>query len=550
MLDPARGPDAAPPPEPATREALHARVRELEAQVRALRAEQSQRASEERLRLTIVAAEVGIWEHDLAADHFLLDARAQALYALPPTTPTADFLRRIHPDDLERLGGEITAALDPARRAAVSTEYRVVHPDGAVRWLRVQGRVEFTADGADARPVRGLGTVQDVTAHREAEIALRQSDARYRTLFDSIDEGFCVIEVLFDGGERPVDYRFLEANPAFAKHTGLPPDAVGRTARELLPGLEEHWYQAYGRVALTGDASRFESGSEAMGRWFDVFAFRVDEPEQRHVAILFMDVTEYRQAELERAALLRDAQAARAEAEAANRAKADFLASMSHELRTPLNAIGGYVELLDMGIHGPLAEAQRGALARITANQRHLLTLINDILSFARLEAGSIEFDLGALSAQEVLASVESLVAPQAEARGVAYTSEPCDPSLRFLGDAERVRQVLLNLVGNAIKFTREGGWVVLSCAADEVWVELRVRDNGVGIPPEEQERIFDPFQQVGRRLSQPQEGVGLGLAISRDLARGMAGDLTVQSAPGEGSVFTLRLPREGGGSG
>ena len=551
MQDAPRGPDAAPPNrEPQSRDALLARIRDLEDQVRTLEAEQSARASEERLRLTIVAAELGIWEHDLAADHFLLGVRAQALYALPAVAPRDAFLRRIHPDDLGRLQGEITAALDPARRAAVSTEYRVVHPDGTVRWLRVQGRVEFDGDGAGARPLRGLGTVQDVTAHREAEIALRQSDARYRTLFQSIDEGFCVVQMLFDAEGRAVDYRFLEVNPAFVKHTGLPPDAVGRTAREMLPGLEEHWFRIYGGVARTGEPSRFESGSEAMGRWFDVFAFRVDEPEQHRVAILFTDVSEYRQAELEREALLRAAQEARAEAEAANRAKADFLASMSHELRTPLNAIGGYVELLDMGIHGPLAEAQRGALARITANQRHLLTLINDILSFARLEAGSIHFDLHALSAHEVLASVESLVAQQAEARGVAYTSEACDPSLRFRGDAERVRQVLLNLVGNAIKFTRAGGWVVLSCAAEGAWVELRVRDNGMGIPPEEQERIFDPFQQVGRRLSQPQEGVGLGLAISRDLARGMAGDLTVQSTPGEGSVFTLRLPREGGGAG
>jgi signal transduction histidine kinase len=563
MPEPVRDPQPTPPnPEPPDHAALLARIRALEAQVRMLeasrdqdsgerqRAEQALRASEERLRLTIDAAGLGMWENDLATGDFFMDPRARELYALPAVATTDEFLRCIHPEDLPRLAGEIQAATDPARRAAVATEYRVVHPGGEVRWLRVQGRVEFTGGGADARPVRGLGTVQDVTAHREAEIARRQSDMRYRTLFDSIDEGFCVVQMIFDDEGRPVDYRFLEANRAFVKHTGLPPDAVGRCAREMLPALEEHWFQTYGHVALTGEVSRFESGSEAMERWFDVFAFRVDEPEQRRVAILFTDVTEHRRAELEREALLREAQAARAEAEAANRAKADFLASMSHELRTPLNAIGGYVELLDLGIHGPLAEAQRGALARITANQRHLLTLINDILSFARLEAGSMQFDVGALAAQEVLSSVESLVAPQAEARGVAYTSEPCDPSLRLLGDAERVRQVLLNLVGNAIKFTPPGGWVVLSCASAGAWVELRVRDNGVGIPPEEQERIFDPFQQVGRRLSQPQEGVGLGLAISRDLARAMAGDLTVQSAPGEGSIFTLRLPRETRASG
>ncbi|HYW13539.1 MAG TPA: ATP-binding protein [Longimicrobium sp.] len=556
MRDAAHAPGTLPPNDDSPdNEALLARVRVLEAQVRTLEAarhhdsgqrrlaEQALRASEERLRLSIEAAALGIWENDLATGDFHLDESAQALYALSALASTETFLTRIHPGDLERLVGEIGAAIDPVRRAAVATEYRVVHPGGTVRWLRVQGRVEFTSGDADARPLRGLGTVQDVTAHREAEIALRQSDARYRTLFDSIDEGFCVIQLLFDPEGRPVDYRFEEANAAFAKHTGLE-NAVGRRMRELAPAHEEHWYQVYGTVARTREPIRFENPARALERWYDVFAFPVDEPGRHRVAILFTDITEHKRAEMEREALLREAQAARAEAEAANRTKADFLASMSHELRTPLNAIGGYVELLDLGIHGPLTEAQRGAMARITANQRHLLTLINDILSFARLEAGRMQFDVEVLAAQEVIAGVESLVAPQAEARGVAYTSEPCDPGLCFRGDTERVRQILLNLVGNAVKFTQAGGWVVLSCAADDAWVELRVRDNGMGIPPEEQERIFDPFQQVGRRLSQPQEGVGLGLAISRDLARGMAGDLTVQSAPGEGSVFTLRLPR------
>ncbi len=560
MPEPAHDPTAVPPNDDSPdREALLARIRELEAQVRRLeahghpqpaerRAERAPGESDERVRLTLDAAALGIWENDLATGDFFMDPLARTLYALPSVASTDAFLARIHPGDRGRLAGEIGAAIDPARRAAVATEYRVVHPDGAVRWLRVQGRVEFTSADADARPVRGLGTVQDITAHREAEIALRQSDARYRTLFDSIDEGFCVIQVLFDDAVRPVDYRFEEANTAFTKHTGLE-DAVGRRMREMVPAHEEHWFEVYGTVARTRQPVRFESPAEALHRWYDVFAFPVDEPEQHRVAVLFTDITEQKRADLEREALLREAQAARAEAEAANRTKADFLASMSHELRTPLNAIGGYVELLDMGIHGPMTEAQRGAMARITANQRHLLTLINDILSFARLEAGSMLFDVEVLAAPEVIAGVESLVAPQAEARGVAYTSEPCDPGLRFRGDTERVRQILLNLVGNAIKFTPAGGWVVLSCAADDAWVELRVRDNGIGIPPEEQERIFDPFQQVGRRLSQPQEGVGLGLAISRDLARGMAGDLIVQSAPGEGSVFILRLPREGGGA-
>ena len=217
---------------------------------------------------------------------------------------------------------------------------------------------------------------------------------------------------------------------------------------------------------------------------------------------------------------------------------------MSHDLRTPLNAISGFVELLEIGVHGPLNEAQQKALARISASQRHLLTLINDILSFARLEAGRIEFDLRPLSAREVLEGVEELVAPLAAAKGVAFAAERCAEGLRFTGDVDRVRQVLLNLAGNAIKFTQPGAGVVLACEADPEWLLLRVRDEGIGIPPDELERIFDPFQQVGRRLNQPQEGVGLGLAISRDLARAMGGELSVRSTPGEGSVFTLHLPR------
>jgi signal transduction histidine kinase len=243
-----------------------------------------------------------------------------------------------------------------------------------------------------------------------------------------------------------------------------------------------------------------------------------------------------------------DAEAARAEAETANRVKAEFLAAMSHELRTPLNAIGGYVGLLEMGIHGPVTDAQHEALRRVGTNQRHLLTLINDILSHARLEAGHIEFNLQPLQAAELLATVEPLVAPQAQARGIAYTAQRCPPDLRLRADEERTRQILLNLVGNAIKFTQPGGWVILSCDADAERVRIHVRDNGRGIPPDKLDAVFDPFMQVGRRLNKPEDGVGLGLAISRDLARGMGGDLTAASAPGEGSMFTLVLPREEGG--
>jgi PAS domain S-box-containing protein len=417
-------------------------------------------------------------------------------------------------------------------------------PDAPATGHRTVSRKELLARIDELEAERDRYRDEAEASVREQVAAAQQSERKYRTLFESIDEGFCVIQMMFDDEGRPVDYLFLEANPAFVKQTGLE-EALGRSARELLPDLEEHWFEIYGRVARTGEAQRFIDHSEVMGRWFDVFAFLLEEPGSGKVALLFKDITEQKRGEQERERLLLEAEAAGAEAAAANQAKAEFLAAMSHELRTPLNAIGGYVELLDVGVHGPITADQRAALDRVAANQKHLLTLINDILSFARLEAGQIEVELQSLPILELLSSVESLVAPSAAAQGVAYILEPCDPDLRGRGDPERVRQILLNLVSNAIKFTPQGGRVVLSCDQDDAWVHVRVRDTGVGIPTDEQERIFDAFQQVNRRLSQPREGVGLGLSISRDLARAMGGDIAVESAIGQGSTFTLRLPRE-----
>jgi PAS domain S-box-containing protein len=239
----------------------------------------------------------------------------------------------------------------------------------------------------------------------------------------------------------------------------------------------------------------------------------------------------------------REAESARKEAELANRAKGDFLAAMSHELRTPLNAIAGYVELLQLGIHGDLTDEQRTSLARVRANQQHLLRLINDVLAFAKVEAGQLELDLTSFDAAELLDTILPLVAPQAAAKRIDFGVDECPPGLMAVGDLERVRQILLNLVGNAIKFTPPGGRVTLSCHPAGSCVTFRVRDNGPGIAIDQQQSIFDPFVQVERRLSNPREGVGLGLAISADLARAMDGSITVESTLGEGSTFTLELP-------
>ncbi len=234
----------------------------------------------------------------------------------------------------------------------------------------------------------------------------------------------------------------------------------------------------------------------------------------------------------------------RREAEEANRTKSEFLASMSHELRTPLNAVGGYAELLEMGIHGPVTDAQRDALARIQRSQRHLLGLINDLLNFAKLEAGQVEYELADILVAHAVDEIETFVAPQLEARRLHYSREECRGPQVARADRDKLQQILVNLLSNAIKFTPEGGAITLSCEERGPAILIRISDTGIGIAPDRLDQIFAPFVQVGRRLNTANEGVGLGLAISRDLARGMGGDLTVESTPGEGSTFTVALPR------
>jgi signal transduction histidine kinase len=219
---------------------------------------------------------------------------------------------------------------------------------------------------------------------------------------------------------------------------------------------------------------------------------------------------------------------------------------MSHELRTPLNAIAGYAQLIELGIHGPVTDAQREALNRIARSQAHLLTLINDVLNFARIDAGQLRYTVQDIRMNETLGGLEALVAPQVASRRQTFVYEACDATIVAAADGDKVRQVVLNLLSNAVKYTSEGGTVRLSCDADPTTVRVHVTDTGPGIEAEQLPLIFEPFVQGHRALNRPNDGVGLGLAISRDLARAMGGDVTVTTQLGVGSRFTLALPRAG----
>ena len=250
------------------------------------------------------------------------------------------------------------------------------------------------------------------------------------------------------------------------------------------------------------------------------------------------------------------AEAAQLEAQAADTAKSSFLASMSHEIRTPINAIMGYTDLLDLGLSGPVTEGQHAQLARIRDSSRHLLSLVNEVLDVAKIDAGEMEVDREPGRLADAVDAALDLVRPQAAERGLAL-SERCegDPHASFLGDAGRVRQIAANLLSNAVKFTPAGGRIRVACGVaphphGEVsathagpWAYLAVEDNGIGIAPEVTARIFEPFVQAEEGRTRRAGGTGLGLTISRKLARLMRGDLTVRSQPGEGSTFTLWLP-------
>jgi signal transduction histidine kinase len=250
-----------------------------------------------------------------------------------------------------------------------------------------------------------------------------------------------------------------------------------------------------------------------------------------------------------------EAERAREEADRANQAKSAFLATMSHELRTPINAVIGYAQLLNMGITGPVTEKQRAQLERIATSSEHLLTLVNDVLDLAKVEAGEMEVAERIERSAEVIAQALALVELRAADHGITLHNHCGDGDETYCGDADRVRQILVNLLSNAVKFTSAGGQIHVRCRArddappeaelegDGPWLSIAVEDTGIGIPPEACASIFQPFVQVDSSYTRERGGTGLGLTISRQLARMMGGNLTVSSTVGIGSCFTLWLP-------
>ncbi|HEY9880058.1 MAG TPA: PAS domain S-box protein [Leptolyngbyaceae cyanobacterium] len=524
----------------------------------------------------------------------------------------------------------------------------------------------------DGDRILGIHTVcEEITDRKQAEEALRLSEERYRTLFETMEDGFCVIEMLFDDNKTPIDYRFLEINPAFEKQSGLS-QAVGKTVRQLIPTLEEFWFETYGKVALTGEPVCFENGADALNRWFEVHAFSIGQPEDHKVAVLFkdiserkqsetalresedrlqmaiasaqlgtwdwnftagklnwdagckamfglppeaesspevffqgihpedrdriraivqamlnpdsggyydaeyrtiglqdqverwvrakgqayydangrplrfigtvLDITEQKQVEAERERLLQQEQAAREEAERASRIKDEFLAVLSHELRTPLNPILGWAKLLQSTSVDP-DKLQHG-LAIVERNAKQQVQLIDDLLDISRIIRGKLTLNFAVIDIVDLVMAALETVRLAAEAKEIEF-EVLLDPLVgQVTGDASRLQQVVWNLLSNAIKFTPMGGRVTVELSYTNGSAQIQVRDTGKGIQSEFLPHVFELFRQQDSSITRSFGGLGLGLAIARQVVEAHGGTITAASAgENQGATFTVQLP-------
>jgi PAS domain S-box-containing protein len=540
---------------------LRARLEETEETLRAIRAGevdalvvdgssgpkvfilQTSDSESNRFRSDILAkvtdAVIAIDEHDRV---IYLNAAAEEQYGIVASESLGRHLRElfhyewVSPDDKEA-----------AREALIHTGHwrgENIHVLKSGETIRVESAVSRLYDD-EGNPSGLLSVIRNITDRKRAEDALKDSEERYRTLFESIDEGFCVIELIFDDNGKPVDYLFLQVSPSFERHTGLA-NAEGKLVKEMVPTHEDYWFEIYGAVARTGEPVRFQSQAAGLGRYYDVYASRFGNPELNRVAVIFNDITERKQAD----DALRASQKALAEQAAAlrqaDRNKDEFLAMLAHELRNPLAPLRNASQILQTpGIHG---HERATAQALISRQIDNMSRMIDDLLDVSRITEGKIELKKQPVLLDSILIAAgegaKSLCEIHSQTLDVSLPDEP----VYLHADATRLEQVLGNLLGNASKYSGESTHISLSAERDrdspEPQVVIRVRDNGMGIDPTLLPRVFELFVQASRTLDRAHGGLGIGLTIVHRLVKLHGGSIEAHSdGVGQGAEFVVRLP-------
>jgi PAS domain S-box-containing protein len=506
-------------------------------------AETELRESADRLSLALDVGDAGIWEWNIEADEVRFDSRFHALLGYEPgelPTSLSEWMPYHHPADVPVWMGKAEAYLR-GESAAYESEYRIRNKAGQWDWVFTRGKI-VKRDPAGA-PQEFIGVAMNVTGRKRVEEALRESEERYRWLFNAMDEGFCIVEVIFDDEDRPVDYVFLEVNAAFEEQTGLI-DAQGKRMRELAPAHEEYWFETYGEIALTGRPARFVNRAEQLHRWYDVYAFRFGQPEDRQVAILFNDITERKHAEeslVESQEQLRQSQKMEAVGQLAG--------GIAHDFNNLLTAILGYSEMI-LASETSCSDDVRLDVAEIKHAAERAGALTKQILAFSRRQTLRPEV----VSLNEVLSGLETLLRRTLGEDVDLVCMQGVD-----LGHAEidvhQFEQVLMNLALNARDAMPSGGKLVIETAnaylGEEYWlthseakpgsyVMLAVTDTGIGMDEATRERIFEPFFTT----KPTGEGTGLGLATVYGIVKQSGGNIFVRSDLGKGTTFKIYLPR------
>ena len=479
-----------------------------------------------RLELALSIGEIGIWSWDLTTGSGDIDERGAQIVGLEPgflPDIGAAQQQRVHPDDLTKLTDDVATGI--ASGDQFNLEYRVIHEDGRIAHVASRARVFRDAAGA---PVRLLGTNRDVTAEREHEAELRSREERYRTLFESMDEGFGILELIYDG-DRCVDCRFIETNPAFARHTGLD-DPEGRTASELVRTPDPRWLDMYAHVVQTGEPLRVRGEAAGIGRTLDAYCFRVGEPDQHRIALLVKDVSRDVAVDEAREAMLERERLARSAAEA-------FLAVMSHELRTPVTSIYGTAALL---ARDPYRDELPDLVRDMQDEAERLRRIIDDLLVLSGVDRGHIPLSPEPLLIQHAVPEVLS----DANRRFPAVTFEKELPANvpPVVADTTALRQVLYNLVSNAAKYAGEDGPVTITAEDLGRTVEVSVLDRGPGVG-DDPNALFELFYR-SPHTAQRASGTGIGLYVASQLSRAMDATITASNREGGGAAFRVRLPK------